>query len=271
MTNTLIENKTKQKNQKPLLREDNKGVTFLTLNRPEKHNSLNLELLKCLQQELQKIAESKSIRVVIIASTGTSFCAGHDLIELKNMSKHKELKSLFLLCSSIMESITELPQPVIAQVQGMATAAGCQLVATCDLAIASDNTNFCTPGVNIGLFCSTPMVALSRNITNKRAMEMLLTGENINALTALEWGLINRVVPPDELKNQTSLLANKIAQKPYKTIKIGKKAFYNQLNMDLHKAYIYTSQIMAENMLSDDAEEGINAFTENREPSWPQS
>ena len=251
-----------------LKRKDEEGISLLTLNRPSAHNSLNLELLHLLQKELEEIAKDTSVSTVIISGEGKSFCSGHDLLELRKMSSVSEYKSIFSLCSNIMQRINELPQPVIAQVNGIATAAGCQLVATCDLAIASDKAQFCTPGVNIGLFCSTPMVALSRNIPIKKSLEMLLTGEYINSQTALEWGLINQVVSEQNLEKQTKVLAKKISSKSRHTIKTGKKAFYKQLNMNLSDAYAYTSQIMADNMLSQDANEGISSFIEKREPSW---
>ena len=251
----------------PLLRKDKSGIAYLTLNRPKTHNSLSKGLLERMQSELDKIEKDSSVRAVIIDAVGKSFCAGHDLKELRDSNK-SEVKQLFKDCSRVMTTIMQLPQPVIAKVQGLATAAGCQLVATCDMAIASENASFCTPGVNIGLFCSTPMVALSRNIPRKIAMEMLLTGNSINALKAASWGLVNDVVPDLELEGAVIEIAENLASKSQHTITIGKHAFYNQLDMSIESAYEYTSEIMTKNMLSLDAQEGINAFLGNRNPKW---
>ena len=257
-----------------LLREDKGGgVAILTLNRPQTRNSLSEELLGALSDALEAIAQERSVRVVILAANGPAFSAGHDLKELNaHRSDHDRgsayFKHIMGLCSGVMQQIVTLPQPVIAAVQATATAAGCQLVASCDLAIASDAAKFATPGVNIGLFCSTPMVALSRNVSRKHAMEMLLTGDLISADEALRIGLVNHVVAAGHEQAEALKLAEKIAGKSTLTVKIGKEAFYRQAEMPLADAYNYASAVMVENMLARDAEEGISAFIEKRGAKW---
>jgi enoyl-CoA hydratase/carnithine racemase len=217
---------------------------------------------------LEKIASEQDVAAVVIEGSGRGVCSGHDLKEIRAGGGRAFLEEVFSSCSRLMLTITQLPQPVIAKVHGIATAAGCQLLASCDLAVASENASFGTPGVNIGLFCSTPMVALSRAVPRKQAMEMLLTGETIDAHRARELGLINRVVPEAQLEEATLELANKIAGKSRLVLKIGKEAFYQQIEMDLAAAYCYASDVMVENMLARDAEEGIDAFLEKRPPAW---
>ena len=250
------------------------GVLRLTLNRPERRNALSGELIGALQAALDGAAADNATRVIVIAANGPVFSAGHDL---KEMARHRAdgdagraaYAALFTQCSAMMQAIVHNPKPVIAEVQGVATAAGCQLVASCDLAVASTSARFATPGVDIGLFCSTPMVALSRNVGRKAAMEMLLTGEPIDGEHALRIGLINKVVAPEILESEAMMLADKIASKPRRTLKTGKDAFYRQLEMPLDQAYAYASQVMTENMLDGEACEGIGAFLEKREPRWP--
>jgi enoyl-CoA hydratase/carnithine racemase len=250
------------------------AVLRLTMNRASARNALSEGLMAALQTALDEAAEDKSLRAIVLAADGPAFSAGHDLKEMtahrKNADRGKAaFAALFAQCSKLMQTIVRHPRPVIAQVQGIATAAGCQLVASCDLAVASSAARFATPGVNIGLFCSTPMVALSRNVSRKHAMEMLLTGEMIPAEEARRIGLVNRVVAPVLLEDATAQLANLIASKPAKTVKIGKEAFYRQLEMGLSAAYDYASEVMTMNMLAAEAEEGIGAFVEKREPKWP--
>jgi enoyl-CoA hydratase/carnithine racemase len=256
-----------------LLREDKGSVAILTLNRPQARNSLSEALLEALSDALTSIAHERSVRAVIIAANGPAFSAGHDLKELNARRSDSDrgrafFKHIMGLCSGVMQQIVMLPQPVIASVSATATAAGCQLVASCDLAVASHAAKFATPGVNIGLFCSTPMVALSRNVSRKAAMEMLLTGELITAEDAQRIGLINRVVAAGREHSEALKLAEKIAGKSSLTVKIGKEAFYRQAEMPLADAYKYASEVMVENMLARDAEEGIGAFIEKREPKW---
>jgi enoyl-CoA hydratase/carnithine racemase len=256
-----------------LLREDVAGVAILTLNRPQARNSLSESLLEALRDALGAIAGDRSIRVVVLTANGPAFSAGHDLKELNGRRSDGDrgrafFKHVMDLCSGVMQQIVTLPQPVIAAVQATATAAGCQLVASCDLAVTSQTAKFATPGVNIGLFCSTPMVALSRNVTRKAAMEMLLTGEMISAEDAARIGLVNHVVPAGTEREEALKLAAKITAKSPLTVKIGKEAFYRQLEMPLAEAYRYTSDVMVENMLARDAEEGITAFIEKRDPKW---
>lgn len=253
----------------PLLRQANNGVTTLTLNRPSARNSLSGEMLTALAEALAAIAADASVRVVILAANGPGFCAGHDLKELRgNAFEGEFVKALFGQCSRVMQQIVNLPVPVIAQVHGIATAAGCQLVASCDLAVAGQSARFATPGVNIGLFCSTPMVALSRKVGRKAAMEMLLTGDLMSAEWALQRGLVNRVVADEALVTATQELARQIAERSRAAVVIGKEAFYRQGEMPLAEAYDYTSQVMAENMAFRDAQEGITAFLEKRKPQW---
>jgi enoyl-CoA hydratase/carnithine racemase len=252
-----------------LLRSDSDGIARLTLNRPRQYNALSAELMGALQTALDDIAADNSIRVVIVEGAGRGFCAGHDLKELRGRSGDKVFfQAIFKQCSRLMTSITTLPQPVIAKVHGIATAAGCQLVATCDLAVADAAAQFGTPGVNIGLFCSTPMVALSRAVPRKQAMEMLLTGDTVDAAEALRLGLINHAVPAEALEEETLALARKVAGKSPHVLKIGKEAFYRQIEYGLVEAYAYASQVMTTNMLARDAEEGIDAFIEKRKPEW---
>ena len=248
------------------------GVLRLKMTNPPA-NALSLAMIAALQAEFDKAAADKTIRVVVLTASGKVFCAGHDLKELTahraDADRGREFFRVTMKeCARLMQTIVSLPQPVIAEVSGIATAAGCQLVASCDLAIAAEGATFATPGVNIGLFCSTPMVALSRNVSRKQAMEMLLTGENIDALSAREFGLVNRVVPLEYLNQIVDKYAQTIVSKSPLTLKIGKEAFYHQLEMGLEEAYEYTSGVMIENMLARDAEEGIGAFIEKRKPEW---
>ena len=251
-----------------LLRADQAGVATLTLNRPAARNALSQELMAAIQTELDAIAADEAVKVVVIAAEGPAFSSGHDLKEMRANPGRQFYQALFKQCSRMMLTITRLPKPVIARVHGTATAAGCQLVASCDLAVASQDAYFATPGIDIALFCSTPMVALSRNVGRKRAMEMLLTGEPIDAQTAVEAGLINRAVPADRLDETVAELTRKITAKSPLTVAIGKEAFYRQLELDLERAYEYASEVMTRNMLAEDAEEGIDAFLEKREPVW---
>jgi len=259
-----------------LLREDKGGIAILTLNRPQARNSLSEAMLKALGDALAALAHERAVRVVILAANGPAFCAGHDL---KEITAHRAdadrgrayFQRIMALCSTVMQQIVTLPQPVIAAVHATATAAGCQLVASCDLAIASQAAKFATPGVNIGLFCSTPMVALSRNVPRKQAMEMLLTGEPISAATAQNIGLVNRAVAAGTERDAAIALAKKVALKSAYTVKLGKTAFYRQAEMGLADAYRYAAEVMTENMMARDAEEGIAAFIEKREPKWQDS
>lgn len=251
-----------------LMRWNDEGVCTLRLNRPEARNALSNELMGYLQTELDATAEDESIKVLVIEGAGPAFCAGHDLREIRANPTREAYEELFAVCTRLMLSITRHPRPVIAKVAGIATAAGCQLVASCDLVIASREARFATPGVNIGLFCSTPMVALSRAVGRKQAMEMLLTGEMISAETARSFGLVNRVVEPDALDEAVRNLAHSIAEKSPLTLRIGKEAFYRQVELPLDDAYAYASQAMTENMLARDAEEGIDAFLTKRIPVW---
>ena len=249
------------------------GVLRLTMNDQKNRNALSEAMMNNLIEELTIATSNKSIRVIVIASNGPVFSAGHDLKELTAARYQKDFgdayfKSLFDTCSSLMQLIVSCPKPVIAEVAGTATAAGCQLVASCDLAIAADSAKFATPGVNIGLFCSTPMVALSRNVNKKNAMEMLLTGDMINAEKAKEIGLINNYFQTEKLTNETMILANKIASKSSMTVSMGKSAFYTQSELDLSAAYEYTSKVMVKNIHKEDAKEGIDAFIEKRSPEW---
>jgi len=253
------------------LYECNDGIATLTLNRPRQRNALSMQLMGELVARLSHIAGDADVRVVVIRGNGPGFCAGHDLKEMRADPREEAHRKTFARCIELMKAIVELPKPVIAQVHGIATAAGCQLVATCDLAIAADDARFATPGVNIGLFCSTPMVALSRNVGRKQAMEMLLPGDMIDADTAAQYGLINRAVPADELADAVSELARKIAAKSPLVLEIGKEAFYRQLESGLAEAYEYTGAVMVRNMLTGDAAEGIDAFIEKRHPVWQGS
>jgi enoyl-CoA hydratase/carnithine racemase len=256
-----------------LLHEQSDAVAVLTLNRSDTRNSLSAQMVVDLRTAFETIGADASVRVLILAAHGPAFCAGHDL---KEITAHREdadggrafTRDLMQSCSEMMQLIVRLPQPVIAAIEGAATAAGCQLVASCDLAVASNSAQFSTPGVNIGLFCCTPMVALSRNVARKQAMEMLLTGDMISADAALRIGLINKVVQPGTAREEVLKLARKIVAKPAATVKLGKQAFYRQLEMGLSEAYRYTSEVMVENMMAADAKEGIAAFIEKRHPGW---
>lgn len=251
-----------------LLRDDRNGVAWLTLNRPQARNALSMGLMEALHVELRRVADDPSVKVVVIGGAGQAFCSGHDLREMRGSGGRAAHEATFSACSRLMLAIVRLPKPVIARVHGIATAAGCQLVATCDLAVAAGTARFATPGVNIGLFCSTPMVALTRAVGRKAAMEMLLTGELIGAGRAHEIGLVNRVVPEAELDAATAALAEGIAAKSPLTLAIGKEAFYAQAEMGLAEAYRHTSEVMVRNMLAADAAEGIDAFLQKREPVW---
>jgi enoyl-CoA hydratase/carnithine racemase len=251
-----------------LLRHDDGPVAWLTLNRPQARNALSVALMAALEAELQALRVDPAIKVVVLGGAGPAFCAGHDLREMRANPGRDAYAALFDQCSRLMQQIVHLPKPVIARVHGVATAAGCQLLASCDLAIAADSARFATPGVNIGLFCSTPMVALSRAVGRKAAMEMLLTGELISAAEALRIGLINRSVPDNDLDAEVAALANRIASKSPLTLAIGKEAFYRQAEMDLASAYAYASEVMTRNMMARDAGEGIDAFLAKRPPTW---
>ena len=251
-----------------VLREESQGVTTLTLNRPKQYNALSSAVLRELQRNLDAVAQDASVRVVVIAGAGSVFCAGHDLKEMRNQYELGVTQALFDQCSGVMKSIVALPQPVIAKVHGLATAAGCQLVAQCDLAIASSNATFATSGINVGLFCSTPSVALSRNLARKDAMEMLLTGEFIDAKTAKEYGLVNRVVAPEKLDEELTKMIQSIIAKPASVLALGKKMFYEQLEMGMCDAYTYASGVMACNFMMPEAAEGVDAFMQKRPPKW---
>ena len=252
----------------PLLRRDQGGVAWLTLNRPAARNALSVALMTALAQALDEIAADAAVRVVVIAGAGPAFCAGHDLREMRADPTRATMAALFAQCAALMTRIVRLPKPVIARVHGIATAAGCQLVASCDLAVAADDARFATPGVNIGLFCSTPMVALSRAVPRKAAMEMLLTGDLIDADRARAIGLVNRVVAPTALDGAVAALAAQLAGKSALTLAIGKEAFYRQAELDLDSAYRYAAEAMTRNMMAQDAAEGIDAFLQKRAPCW---
>jgi len=260
--------------ENPILLESiDDGVARLVLNRPAARNSLSLTMISTLHEAIDRLGDNAAVRVIVITAEGPAFCAGHDLKEMSAARAEDDRGHGFFTktmesCAAMMQAIVRCPKPVIAGVRGIATAAGCQLVASCDLAIAGEEAGFATPGVNIGLFCSTPMVAVSRNLPRKRVMEMLLGGEMIDAPTAADWGLVNSVVASDELEDAVMELARSVASKSAATLKIGKEAFYRQAEMPLDEAYRYTARVMVENMLERDAEEGINAFIEKREPVW---
>jgi len=258
-----------------LERHDTGAVTRLVMNAPKRLNALSDEMLAALHTSLDEIANNRSVRAIIISGNGKAFCAGHDLKQMTAGRQAEDggrayFKDLFDRCAAMMARVQTMPQPVIAQVHGIATAAGCQLVATCDMAIAAQDTKFGVNGVNIGLFCSTPMVALSRNIGRKQAYEMLTTGAFLEAERAETLGLINRVVAPEALDNETMALADTVASKLGTAVKIGKEAFYNQIEMNVADAYAYTGDVMVENMLDRDTSEGIAAFLEKRDPTWEQ-
>ena len=251
-----------------LARTDAAGVATLTLNRPRQYNALSAALLEALHRELDALAADESVRVVVITGAGPAFGAGHDLKEMRAMGGQAEVERLFATCSDMMQKLVALPQPVIAAVNGIATAAGCQLAAQCDLAVAADNARFAVSGVNLGLFCSTPAVALSRNVGRKRAAEMLFTGDFIDAATAEEWGLVNRVCPPERLVETVSELANRLKAKPREVLALGKGLFYRQLEAGLADAYRDASRTISCNMMAEVAQEGVDAFLQKRPPSW---
>jgi len=251
-----------------VLRQDEAGIATLTLNRPKQYNALSQAMLGALQAALDAVATDATVRVVVIAGNGPAFCAGHDLKEMRTQTDRAFHQALFAQCGQVMLTINRLPQPVIARVQGIATAAGCQLVAACDLAVASDNARFAVSGINVGLFCATPGVALSRNLGRKPALELLLTGEFIDALTAQRQGLLNRVAPLDQLDAEIWRLAEAICNKSPLAIRMGKELYYRQLGLPLEEAYACASQAMACNMDSEDAREGIDAFIARRKPTW---
>jgi enoyl-CoA hydratase/carnithine racemase len=251
-----------------LIRGNAAGVTTLTLNRPQQYNALSAQLLIELQAAVDAIADDAAVRVVVIAGAGKAFCAGHDLKELRSRNDPEFTKEMFERCSRLMVSLTRLPQPVIARVHGFAFAAGCQLVAQCDLAVASTNAQLATSGVKFGLFCNTPGVALARNIPRKQALEMLLTGEPMDAQTALSRGLVNRVVAPDQLDQEIAKLAQSILEKTPVAVTAGKRTFYRQIEAGLDDAYILATESMVCNMMTEDALEGIDAFMQKRPPKW---
>lgn len=260
---------TAQSEAQVLLRRDADGIATLTLHRPDKFNALSVALLSALQRELDAIATDQSVRVVVIAGSGKAFCAGHDLKEMRENPDREATRALFDQCARVMLTINRIPQPVIARVHAIATAAGCQLVAACDLAVAAANARFAVSGVNLGLFCSTPMVALSRNVGRKQAMEMLLTGEFIDAATALQYGLVNRVVDPEALDDAVAKLAATIAAKSPAAVAIGKGLFYRQLEDGIEAAYAAASEAMTCNMMGEDAGAGIDAFVaKHPPPKW---
>jgi enoyl-CoA hydratase/carnithine racemase len=251
-----------------LLRQYEQGVCTLTLNRAPELNALSESLLNELQRQLDSLAHDADLRCVVIAATGKAFCAGHDLREMQSQRDPRYYQALFARCSHLMRSLRALPVPVIARVQGLATAAGCQLVGACDLAIAAESARFAVSGINVGLFCSTPAVALSRNIATKRAFDMLVTGHFIDAATALDFGLLNEVVPDAELGEAVARKVRDIAAKSSTAIRYGKTMFYRQLNMDIDRAYEFASEVMARNMMEGDAAEGVAAFLSKRQPVW---
>lgn len=250
-----------------VLLERQGAIATITLNRPERRNALSLDMMLELIECLNGIASEPGLSVVILAAAGRAFSSGHDLHEMTG-AQIPVYRRIFDVCTELMTRIQSIPQPVIAQVQGIATAAGCQLVASCDLAVAAEEATFATPGVKIGLFCTTPMVALSRAVGRKRALEMLLTGKAIDAATAVEWGLINRVVPAVRLAEETRTLAEEIARASGFTVGLGKQAYYTQIDLDQPKAYAYAKEVMTMNALAEDAQEGIAAFLEKRQPCW---
>lgn len=253
-----------------LLRHDSQHVCTLTLNKPERYNALSEELLNALQEQLDSLRSNENIKVVVIAAKGKAFCAGHDLKQMMAQHDQGYYEALFKKCGTMMQSIVGLEKPVIAKVEGMATAAGCQLVATCDLAVASDDARFAVSGINLGLFCSTPSVALTRNVSRKRAFEMLFTGDFIDAGQALEMGLINRSVPRDQVDSVVENFCTSICSKPAVAVATGKRMFYRQIEMNLADAYQFAGDTMACNMMAEDTVEGVEAFIEKREPSWQQ-
>ena len=251
-----------------VLRSDADGIATLTLNRPAQFNAINGAMLAAMQAELDAIDGDATVRVVVMAGGGRVFCPGHDLKEMLAHSNEEFIGNLFRRCCEVMLTIQRLPQPVIARVHGIATAAGCQIVAACDLAVAAEDSRFATSGINFGLFCATPGVPVSRNVSRKRAFEMLMTGGFIDARTALDWGLVNRVVPPDRLDAETIGLARSMMDKPRAVIALGKKFFYDQLERPLAAAYAQASEVITRNMLGPEAQEGVGAFVEKRTPRW---
>ncbi len=251
-----------------LLRSDKDGVALLTLNRPRQYNALSFALLAALGRELDALAADAGVRVVVITGAGPAFCSGHDLKEMRALPSQAEIEAMFSKCSAVMQKIVALPQPVIAAVNGIATAAGCQLTAQCDLAVAADNARFAVSGINLGLFCSTPAVALTRNVSRKRAAEMLFTGDFIDAPVALEWGLVNRVVPAAELMAAARALAEKLKSKPRESLALGKALFYRQLEAGLRDAYADATRVISCNMAGAEAREGVDAFFARRPPDW---
>jgi len=259
-----------------LLREDRGAVAHLTLNRPEALNALSEGLMGALQAEFDAISVDRGVRAVVLRGAGRAFCAGHDLREMEGKRQSPDggrayYQALFAQCSRLMTTIPRMPQPVVAEVHGIATAAGCQLVASCAMAVAAEGTRFGVNGVTIGLFCSTPMVALSRNVGRKKTFELLTTGDFLSAEQAEAYGLVNRVVPEDRLSDEAAALAGKVAEKLGSAVSVGKRAFYEQAEMPLDQAYAHTARVIAENMLHPDTAEGINAFLEKRAPRWDQS
>ena len=252
----------------PLLRTDAARVATLTLNRPRQYNALSSAVLEALHQELDAIAADESVRVVVITGAGSAFCAGHDLKEMRALGSQAEIERLFARCSSMMQKLIALPQPVIAAVNGLAAAAGCQLVAQCDLAVAADHARFAVSGINLGLFCSTPAVALSRNLGRKRAAQMLFTGEFIDAAQALEWGLVNSVVPADLVMESATALAETLKSKPRDSLALGKALFYRQLEAGIAEGYADATRTIACNMAGESAIEGVDAFLAKRPPRW---
>jgi len=255
-----------QPQQPVLLREDRDGIATLTMNRPAQMNLLTSEMLAALRESFDSIQKDSDIRVVVLAAAGKGFCAGHDLKEIRDLREQPKIADLFSRCSAMMMSIQGLPQPVIAKVQGAAAAAGCQLVAQCDLAVAVDTAKFVTSGVSWGFFCSTPGVAIGRNLQRKHAMEMLLTGEPIGAARALEWGLVNRVVPAGQLDAEVLQLAKTLAAKPPATLAAGKRAFYLQMGMDLTRAYELAGEVISSSFAHAEGKAGMDAFIEKRPP-----
>ncbi len=261
----------KTQSEQIIERQITDGVYQLTLNRPEKFNALSEEMLSVFQQHIDEIESDPAIRCVVISAKGKAFCAGHDLKQMRANPSQEYYQNLFKQCAKLMQSLVALPVPVIAQVQGIATAAGCQLVATCDIAVASEQAKFAVSGINAGLFCSTPAVALSRNINTKDAFKMLVTGEFIDAKTAMEKGLINDAVPEGQLETKVKEITDSICAKAPVAIRIGKTMFYKQLEMNLVDAYAYAGDVMACNMMEEDTSEGIDAFIEKRKPKWKLS
>ena len=251
-----------------VLREDRDRIATLTMNRPQQMNLLTAEMLAALQDALDAISRDQAIRVVVLAAAGKGFCAGHDLKEIRALGEQPKIAGLFVQCSRMMMAIQNLPQPVIAKVHGAAAAAGCQLVAQCDLAVASEAAKFVTSGVTWGFFCSTPGVAIGRNLQRKHAMEMLLTGEPVSAQRALEWGLVNRVVSAEQLDSQVLQLATLIASKPPATVAAGKRGFYQQMDMDLARAYALAGEVISSSFAHEEGKEGMAAFIEKRPPGW---